>query len=383
MRIALYGPFLFELAVGLRKNPSNEVRLFLDENTLPYSLIDEALIGDPSFAEIGSWASRRALLFPRRAPITRLLADYDVVLVTELGPVFAQFTRTKFFFIPTGWDLTCGPFPFRSRSIRSRGIGDVSSAVIAAQLRSGIRQASGIWGAPFMPFRNAVERLGCRLTADLPQSIDTNIFKPAGHGEEFSDGFKGLTIFHPTRMMFTYDPFLVDTGQWKGNDRLFRGFAGAVDNGIDARLILIERRGSPDQELAKRLIDELGLSGLVTWLRSTTSAGFTWRELAHLYRSSDLVVDTFGGWPGLVSLEALSCARPVLNQVDEDAMALIYPDGHPYLQAHTEEDVRDAISLLTDYERRASIGDAGRRWVLDNHDRDVVARRCESMLEVL
>jgi glycosyltransferase involved in cell wall biosynthesis len=234
-----------------------------------------------------------------------------------------------------------------------------------------------------MPFKNAAERLGCRLTADLPQPIDTSIFKPAGQGEEFSDGFKGLTIFHPTRMMFTYDPFLVDTGQWKGNDRLFRGFAGAVDNGVDARLILIERSGSPDQELAEHLIDELGLSGLVTWLRSTTSAGYTWRELAYLYRSSDLVVDTLGGLPGLVSLEALSCGRPVLNQVDEDVMALIHPDGHPYLQAYTEEDVRDAISMLTDHERRASIGDAGRRWVLDNHDRDIVARRCESMLEVL
>ena len=39
---------------------------------------------------------------------------------------------------------------------------------------------------------------------------------------------------------------------------------------------------------------------LVECLSSETSAGFTWRELADLYRSSDLVVDEFGGWFGLV-----------------------------------------------------------------------------------
>ena len=41
MRIALYGPYMFGLAVGLRENPSNDVRLFLDEETLPRSLLEE------------------------------------------------------------------------------------------------------------------------------------------------------------------------------------------------------------------------------------------------------------------------------------------------------------------------------------------------------
>ena len=41
MRIALYGPFMFELAAGLKENPSNNVRLFLDEETLPRSLLAE------------------------------------------------------------------------------------------------------------------------------------------------------------------------------------------------------------------------------------------------------------------------------------------------------------------------------------------------------
>ena len=78
MRIALYGPFMFELAAGLRENRANEVQLFLDEETLPRSLLDEPLVRDPSFVRIGPWATRRAILRPRGAPITRALAEQQI-----------------------------------------------------------------------------------------------------------------------------------------------------------------------------------------------------------------------------------------------------------------------------------------------------------------
>ena len=380
MRIALYGPFMFQLAVGLRENSANDVQLFLDEETLPRSLLDEPLVNDSSFAHVGPWATRTAIMRPRTAPITRLLAEFDVALVTELGPIFAQHAGTNFFFIPTGWDLTCGPFPIRSRSARSRGLGDLSAAIIAIRLRSGIRAASGIWGAPFMPFARAVRRLGCVLSADLPQPIDTSVFTPRIESGDTRNGSGVLRIFHPARMVFTPDPFLIETGQWKGNDLLLQGFANAVDQGINSRLVLLDRGSSHDQMLARRLVDKLGVHELVEWLSSGSSAGFTWRELADLYRSADLVVDEFGGWFGLVALEGASCGKPVLNYVAADVMASMYPDGHPFLQAQTAEEVCDVIAMLADHELRASVGHASREWVVEHHDRRVVARSCESIL---
>ncbi len=380
MRIALYGPYMFGLAVGLRENPSNDVRLFLDEETLPRSLLEEPEIHDPNFVCVGPWATQRAILWPSSAPVTRALAEFDVALVTELGPIFAQYTDTKFFFIPTGWDLTSGPFPIRSRSTRTRGLGDLSASVIAGRLRNGIRAASGIWAAPFMPFTLAADRLGCALSADLPQPVDTTVFAPRAEPEETTDGFEGLTIFHPSRMQFTPDPFLIETGQCKRNDLLIRGFSDALGQGLDARLMLIDRASSPDQDMAKRLIDEFGMNDVVEWLGAETSAGFSWRELASLYQSSDIVVDEFGGWFGLAAVEGASCGRPVLNHVAEEVMASMYPDGHPFLQAKTAEEICDLITMLADPGRRAPIGQASREWVLKHHDRGVVARKCESML---
>jgi glycosyltransferase involved in cell wall biosynthesis len=380
MRIALYGPYMFELAVGLRENPSNDVRLFLDEETLPRSLLAEPQIHDSGFVRIGPWANRRAILRPRGAPITRVLAEFDVALVTELGPIFAQHADTEYFFIPTGWDLTCGPFPIRSRSSRRRGFGDLSAAVIAIRMRSGIRAAIGIWGAPFAPFRTAAERLGRQLTDNLPQPIDMALFDPGRElvGGRATEG--DISIFHPSRMMMTEDRFHVETGQWKRNDLLFEGVALAVADGIDARIRLLQRASSPDQARAREMIEDLKLTAQVEWVDAGTPDGFTWSELADLYRSSDLVVDEFGGWFGLVALEGAACGRPVLNRVDPLVMEELYPDGYPFLQASDAEQVAEVIVDLVDPGRRREVGEASREWVLRHHDRSVVARRTESAL---
>jgi glycosyltransferase involved in cell wall biosynthesis len=380
LRIALYGPYMFQLAAGLRQNPSNDVRLFLDEDTLPTSLAAEPLLADSTFVEIGPWGGRQAVLGPARTRVARQFEEFDVALVTELGPIFASKSETAFFFIPTGWDLTCGPFPIRSRSLRPRGFGDISAILIAARLRAGIRAASGIWGAPFSPYTIAVDRLGRVLTENLPQPIDTGVFCPENDssGNDPSNG--SITIFHPSRMMFTMHPFLVETGQWKRNDLFFRGVARAIDRGINVRLVLIERASSPDQDWAKKLIQDLGLMEHVEWVSSSNSAGFTWRELAEFYRSSDVVADEFGGWFGLVALEGASCGKPVVNYVKPDVMALMYPEGHPFIQAADEESVCEAIVRLVDQGYRSRIGHESRQWVLDHHDRRVVAKKCESIL---
>ena len=380
LRIALFGPYMFELAVGLRENPDNEVRLFLDGSTIPRSLQSEPALGDPDFVVIGDWLSRWSILRPARSAIVERLREFDVALVTELGPIFASSSGIPFVFIPTGWDLTCSPFPIRSRTTRSRGMGDLSAAAVAYRMRSGIRGAASIWGAPFAPFRTAARRLGCGLMHDLPQPIDTTLFSPEGPSAGGSSRNGGIVIFHPSRMMMADSRFLVETGQCKRNDLLFTGAALAVASGVDVHIRLLRRASSPDQDLAGRMIEDLGLSDRVEWLDAGTPEGFTWEELATLYRSSDLVVDDFGGWFGLVALEGAACARPVLNWVDSVVMDEMYPDGHPFLQASDAEQVANVIAGLAGSDRLVEIGDQSRDWVVRHHGRSVVARHAELAL---
>ena len=382
MKIALYGHFMYELAVGLRENPDNEVQLFLDSATLPTCLRDEPLLHDAAFAKVAPWVTGREILRPADAEITEHLSDYDIAIVTDLGPIFAASAAIEFVFLPSGWDLTHAPFPFRSRSTRPRGRSDIVDTVVAARIRRGIRAATSIWGPGFLPFRLAVERLGCSLGGCLPQAIDTELFRPAAAPPGNARSGR-VTIFHPTRMMFTPDPFLIETGGWKRNDLLLKGFAKAVDQGVDARLRLVEREGSPDQDLARRLLSDLDVSDRVEWLSTGTPTEFTWREVAGLYQASDVSSDDFGGWFGLAALEGASCGKPVLNFLEADVMESEYPGGHPFVQTADEDQVCGAVTALADPDRREAIGRASREWVLEHHDRSVVARRCESMLAAL
>ena len=82
MKIALFGHFMYELAVGLRENPENEVHLFLDSATLPTCLRDEPLLHDAAFAKVeGIFSVRERLKSPSISPtatslLSRILAQY-------------------------------------------------------------------------------------------------------------------------------------------------------------------------------------------------------------------------------------------------------------------------------------------------------------------
>ncbi|MDG2426894.1 MAG: glycosyltransferase [Acidimicrobiales bacterium] len=372
---------MYELASGLKESSDHEVRLFLDKATLPGSLLAEPSLSDADFVDIGPWVTRYSMLRPTASEIAVRLSEFDVALVTELGPVFGPAAGIPFVFIPTGWDLTCGPFPIRSRATRSRGLGDLSALAVAYRMRAGISRASGIWGASFAPFADAAARLGNELTNDLPQPIDTELFAPGLHRVSASEKSDRISIFHPSRIMMSADRFLVETGQCKRNDLLFEGMALAMSSGVDVHLRLIWRDNCPDQDIARRLIEDLGLTENVEWLEAGDPSGFTWRELADLYRESDLVVDEFGGWFGLVALEGAACGRPVLNHVDRLTMSQKYPDGHPFLQASSAAEVCEVLVRLLDERTREEIGDKSRRWVLRHHDRSVVGQRAVENLK--
>jgi glycosyltransferase involved in cell wall biosynthesis len=384
MRIAIFGHSLFHLAVGLNQNPSNYVQLFIDSNTFPVTLKDEVSLHTQSFVQIIGPITYMDLLHPKSAEITERLSGFDVALVTDLGPIFAASASIEFIFIPGGSDFTEYPFPFRSKSTRSRGRQDIVSLTVAARLRPAIRSALGIWGSgPFSPWVLAANRLGLSLDRFLPRAFDTRLFSPVGDNSRLIEDSESLTIFHPTRIDYRDRLRTLETAGCKRNDVLFLGFAKAIHAGIDTRLILIERDGSPDQEKAKELLSSLGVAEKVEWLQPSDPAGYSWHETAKLYRSSDIVVSDFAGWTGMVNVEGAACSRPVIGHLESRAMMSMYPGGHPVVEADSAFAVFEAIGRLADPEERKQIGIASRQWALKYHDLNVVARRCETMLVAL
>jgi glycosyltransferase involved in cell wall biosynthesis len=388
MRVALYGNFMFQLAMGLREVSDFDVQVFINEPTIPHCLADEPSLDDPEFAQVDGWESGGEILRPGQARLTERLREFDVAITTDHGPIFGRAAGIPHAFIPSGSDLTQWPFPWRSRSTRRRGLADLFALLEAVRMRQAIRSAA-IWLYPYSRFGVPLQRLGCRADGRLSQPIDMETFSPTEGSGSVAAAGRHVRIFHPTRMMLSERPFLIESMGWKRNDLLLRGLAAALEAGVDTSLVLISRQGSHDEKKARALIDELGIAEQVEWRRADHPQGFTWREVADQYRMADLVVDEFGGCLGLVALEGAACGRPTLNFLEtsdpmmKEVVDALYPEGHPFLQARDVDGVRQVIEMLVDPGTRESIGRSSRHWMSEHHDRRVVARQCVPMLEEL
>ena len=381
LKVGLFGPWLFQLGVGLREIGVDGVRVIIDEKEalLTTALRDEPELQDNDFVLIDRWNSPIACLYPKASALTKLLNEFDVLVLSFLGPMFGPFAKRPYFFFPTGYDLTGVPFPIRSRFHRKRGsLRHFSAFVLAHWQRKGIREANEIWVPSYAPFAHAIDGLGEISTeiGFLPLAHNENLFKPVESDEKEFLESKTLKIFSPSRIMMSEKKNSVDSGQTKHSDRLLKGFSQAVNNGLDAELILVEQEFSPDRDAAHEIISELGIADNVRWESSPNQNGFSWKELAGLYQKSNVVADDFGGigWYGGVALEGLMSGLPVMSDIDEQLLGELYGDiYHPFINVLTPPEIEEALFSLADTEYRDSVGKFSREWALENHGRQKVA----------
>lgn len=394
MRVALYGNvanLLFQTARALREVAGIDAHLFLDERdgptTRPESDDASLAAAYPDWIHLGRYVTPRSLAMPWSSELTRELREFDMLLVSGFGPVYAQFSGRPWCFYTSGGDLTVTPFPLRfwtrNPSLKTR----LGLFAIAPWQRRGIRRATEIWTQRFLPFRTALDRLGIpeHTVADvyLPLVFDTTPFTRSDVGPlrpevEELRARTDFLVFHPSRLMIRDEPRLKETGQWKANDRLIRGFADFAAARPDLRPLLAmpDRTESPDVAIAKRLIADLGVEESICWLHPPDTRGFRRSELKQLYSVADVVPDNFGiGWFGSVVLEGLSMEVPVLSYVDESIVLQMYP-WHPVVVAREPAEISAALARLADdpVERRR-LGAQGRRWVQEFHSHEALAAR--------
>ena len=377
LKVGLFGPWLFQLGVGLREIGVDGTKIILDEQEvlLTTALRDEPELKDPDFALIDRWNSPRACLFPKSSALAKLFNQFDVLVVSFLGPMFAYYSKRPYFFWSAGFDLTGIPFPIQARFDRKRGpLRDAAAFVLAYWQRKGIRGANEIWMTPNEPFTSALDSVG-EEGQFFPLAHNENLFRPVESKEEGFSESKTLRIFHPSRIMMSEKKGSIDRGQTKHTDRLFKGFSQAISNGLDAELVLVEQMFSPDMNAAHKIIAELGIVDNVRWENSPNQNGFSWRELAALYKKSDVVADDFGGmgWYGGVALEGLMSGLPVMSDIDDEVMARMHGDDHPFINVLTPIEIEKALFKLTDQEYRDSVGRFSREWAVEAHGRKKVA----------
>ncbi len=388
MKVAFYGNVcnnFYNLAKALRQELQIDAHLYLnhkaDIQNRPES--DDPHLKDnyPDWIHLSAKWDYVPLLSRLDRSFLRELNRYDAVFLSQFGVVLAPFLKTKTLFYVTGGDLTQTPFPgkfkHKFKNIAERAIWEY----IGFMQRRGIRKVDRILTQPFFPFANALKEL------EIPEShisksyfpillnTEAVAFDPHGrnriddHNRALLDPFS-FTILHPSRINLDQSIAGVHSGQWKGNDNLFRAFAIFLEKYQvkDACIAMPDRIFSPDIGKAKTIIRELGIEQNIVWLKPPNPQGFPRNELMHFYSAADIVADEFAtGWFGSIVVEGMACSKPTFCYVDESVMKQLYP-WHPIVSAREPEQVAAQIAeFYFDKEKRAQHGALSRKWVEEFH----------------
>lgn len=184
----------------------------------------------------------------------------------------------------------------------------------------------------------------------LPNPVDVEHFKPQKSSIDLHCGHD-YAILAPARQ------------EWKlkHQDYLIKALAILVKGGYDCNLTMITY--GLDGLNAQNLVGKLGLENHVSFLSVIHP-----NEMVDYYNAADFVFDQIGlRAMGLVSLEALSCNKPVLSDFQ---YSKAYVNGPPVDVVSCPEDI--ALKIIY---RLNSKREDFRKWVVDNHSYGVILPR--------
>jgi len=200
----------------------------------------------------------------------------------------------------------------------------------------------------------------------LPNPIDVNHFRPREVQSLFGENDLTIRLFHPTRFQSI-----------KHNERLLYAFQ-QLQTKYPLSLYLIQHKfHSPDQQKIADIIKKLGLK------RTYFIPAVSHKRLVSYYNAADIVLDQFERpIMSLVSLEALSCGKPLISAFPQDSES--YPEDPPVLRGFTVEEIAESISFLVEHrDQWEDIGRKGREWVIRNHSMPVVISQLKKIYQEL
>jgi hypothetical protein len=398
LRIALLGNVnnnFYLLAKILNDTNEYDATIFVNTSE-PY--INQPESDDPSISNayphwiksIKTPTIRLMRILPRLSALKRSINDFDLCILSGDFICLAPYLRIPVIFYPTGVDLTRMPFPqLDEEPYRFMSPKWMARQLFSLNLKKGIKKSTLITSIYFERFENALRKLSIvegdlRLAKTyLPWVIDPakiKKIKPDMLSKSALDlrSTSDFIVFSPSRLIDVNNYSRSETGAWKNNSLLVKGFAEFVsllNNNLRSvpKLVFLENANSPDIDRIKALVTSLGIKSNVIWLKNANGFGYTRDELLELYSSVDVVADDFGaGWFGGVALEGLCCELPVLNHTAEGLMSKLY-GSNPFLEANTSTGAaKHLMDLFAKPEYRFELGGAGREWTEKNHGSDSI-----------
>jgi glycosyltransferase involved in cell wall biosynthesis len=170
-----------------------------------------------------------------------------------------------------------------------------------------------------------------------------------------------LRFFHPSNLDWGIQDPGLHRRSTKGNDRFIRAFARAVNEGLDATCVILDR--GPDRAEARSLVEMMGMNERFSWKEHMTK-----EALLEEMGNAHVVVDQFDvGALGGIAIEAMSLGKPVITYVKESCARLIYHTMPPLLNCHGEDEIYGVIMRCNERLFLEKCGIDARSWALSNH----------------
>ncbi|MBN3038368.1 MAG: glycosyltransferase family 4 protein [Candidatus Omnitrophica bacterium] len=235
----------------------------------------------------------------------------------------------------------------------------IAKGVLGMLYRHYLKKSDLTWLANYPWALSNVQTLKLKNTFFLPFPVDTDFYGLAREDKIRTDG--KMVLFHPSNLDWGEKDNKPGRHSTKGNDRFLKAAIKAIKEGLPAQVIMLDR--GPDKELAKEIV-----------ARSGVAERFVFRpqmdrdELIRSYINADVVVDQFdlGGW-GVIALEAMACARPVMVYVDRSCADMMYGEEPPVLNCHTEDEIYSQLWRCQDMHYRTETGEKAAQWVKKHH----------------
>jgi len=170
-----------------------------------------------------------------------------------------------------------------------------------------------------------------------------------------------LRYLHPSHLDFKVNDSGVNRTSAKGNDRFIRAFIKALNDGLDAECIILDR--GPDRDVAREIINCSGYENRFIWKSHLSRA-----ELMSEIMLADVIVDQFDvGILGNTAIEAMAMGKAVMIYLQKECMNMVYPEFPPVINACKEEEIYDQIMQFNSREKLCLLGEHAQRWIGDNH----------------
>ena len=283
--------------------------------------------------------------------IKEMRNNYDVIIALTEFSIFSMLSGKPYGALSTGSDMRELAFEKTLKGFLYRLSYKFSRLII--------------WGEPDK--FELVKKLGLEkksIFCTAPRNINFQTQKIQ------NDDLKGkFVIFHPTSQHWRI----------KGNDRFLEAYEKLCSETDDVYLIISER--GPDLEKAKEILGNGNAKNNYKFVPSLDV-----NQMEYYYNLCDAVVDQFGiGSMGMITVESMKYAKPVILELDEKSFRECYHDPpHSLISVNSSDQIYVELKkLIANPKLCKDIGIKNKEWVDKNWDVKKLTNRYIEICEAI